>query len=118
MNFRSREKERLIPLKKALFSSPACCPGVYPKNKVQYENWTWYLLESENFDVYFYAGADELAHFAAIESERALSQIARDFRYEVSDRIPLVIYKSHNDFQTTNVTPGLLPEGWAVSPSI
>lgn len=94
-----------------LLLSVAASAQNFGKNKVQYENWTWYLLESENFDVYFYAGADELAHFAAIESERALSQIARDFRYEVSDRIPLVIYKSHNDFQTTNVTPGLLPEG-------
>lgn len=92
------------------------CAGIatgqgFGKNKVQYENWDWFLLESKNFDVYFYSGAEDLARFAAIESERALSQIAREFRYEISDRIPLIIYKSHNDFQTTNVTPGLLPEG-------
>ena len=84
---------------------------LFGKNKVQYENWEWFLLESRHFDVYFYAGAEDLAEFAAIESERALTQIARDFRYEISGRIPLIIYKSHNDFQTTNVTPGLLPEG-------
>jgi WD40 repeat protein len=83
----------------------------FGKNKVQYENWTWYTLKSEHFDIYFYAGAEELAHFTAIEAERALSQIARDFHYEVEETIPLIVYKSHNDFQTTNVTPSLLPEG-------
>ncbi len=102
-----------IRLSLLLVSVCACvAPGqVFGKNKVQYENWDWFLLESKNFDVYFYSGAEDLARFAAIESERALSQIAREFRYEISDRIPLIIYKSHNDFQTTNVTPGLLPEG-------
>ncbi len=83
----------------------------FGKNKVQYENWTWYTLSAEHFDIYFYEGAEELARFTAVESERALSQISRDFRYETESAIPLIIYKSHNDFQTTNVTPGLLPEG-------
>ena len=31
--------------------------------------------------------------------------------HEVRERIPLILYASHADFQATNITPGLIGEG-------
>lgn len=105
-----RRTSPLLLLFSLLLMVPASS-AQFGKNKVQYENWEWFYLETANFDIYFYEGADDIARFAAVEAERALAQVSREFRYEVTEKIPFIVYKSHNDFQSTNTTSGLLPEG-------
>jgi Tol biopolymer transport system component len=75
----------------------------FGKNKVQYASKDWYYVQSQHFDVYYYEpGGKYLASFAAEAAEDAYTQIADDFEYQISDRIPLLVYQSHNDFAVTN----------------
>ncbi|MEQ9280168.1 MAG: peptidase MA family metallohydrolase [Balneola sp.] len=76
----------------------------YGKNRVQYEDFEWRYLQSKHFDVYYYGEKNyKLAEFAAMSVESAYKQLKEDFDHELSDRISVIIYDSHNDFSQTNV---------------
>ncbi|HEX7069913.1 MAG TPA: peptidase S9, partial [Rhodothermales bacterium] len=74
----------------------------YGKNKVQYDAHEWSYVQSKHFDVYYYEGGYHLADFTAKSAEAAYEQIATLFQHEISDRIPILVYQSHNDFVVTN----------------
>ena len=80
-------------------------------NKVQYHDFDWHFLQSKHFDVYFYPGAYEIAVFVANEAESSYVALKTDFKYEITKRIKIILYKSHNDFQQTNVVDVYMPEG-------
>jgi len=84
---------------------------VFGKNKVQYKKFNWSFLQSDHFDVYFSDGGYMLAQFAASTAESAYTSLAKLFRYQLVNRVPLVVYNSHNDFQQTNVISEYLEEG-------
>ena len=89
----------------ALLLTPDAAPAQYfrfGKNKVQYEAHDWYYVQSKHFDVYYYEGGEYLANFTAKAAEEAYDQMAALFRYRISDRIPIIVYQSHNDFSVTN----------------
>jgi Tol biopolymer transport system component len=76
----------------------------YGKNRVQYEDFEWRYLQSKHFDVYYYGAKNyKLAEFASMSVESAYKQLKDDFGHELSDRISVIIYDSHNDFSQTNV---------------
>lgn len=83
----------------------------FGKNKVQYRNFDWYFIQSKHFDVYFYPQEYYLAEFTAQAAEAAYSSISEHFHYDITSRIPIVIYDSHNDWQQTNVVSEYLEEG-------
>ncbi len=76
----------------------------YGKNRVQYEDFEWRFLQSKHFDIYYYGEKNyKLAEFASMSVESAYKQLKDDFDHELSDRISVIIYDSHNDFSQTNV---------------
>ncbi|MFY0682923.1 MAG: PD40 domain-containing protein [Balneola sp.] len=76
----------------------------YGKNRVQYEEFEWRYLQSKHFDIYYYGAKNyKLAEFATMSVESAYKQLKSDFDHELSDRISVIIYDSHNDFSQTNV---------------
>lgn len=78
----------------------------FGKNRVQYSRFDWRFIQSEHFDVYYYDSKNYyLAEFTANSLEAAYAQLQRDFRHQLSDRISVIIYDSHNDFSQTNVVP-------------
>ncbi|MDP4233024.1 MAG: biopolymer transporter Tol [Bacteroidota bacterium] len=83
----------------------------FGKNKVEYKHFDWHYLQSPHFDIYFYQGGRELAEFAADHAEMALDSIERVMKYDITNRIAILIYNSHNDFQQTNAVGEFLPEG-------
>jgi len=83
----------------------------FGKNKIQYQKFDWHYIQTEHFDIYFYDGGDKLGKFSAEVLEDAYQTVKEELRYSLNKRVPIIIYNSHNEFQQTNVTPGLLPEG-------
>jgi len=75
----------------------------FGKNKVQYENFHWQYIQSEHFDIYFTDGGKSIAEFAAEIAEASYQQLREDLRYDLVDRIKIIVHNSHNDFQQTNV---------------
>ncbi|HEY9166830.1 MAG TPA: biopolymer transporter Tol [Candidatus Kryptonia bacterium] len=83
----------------------------FGQNKVQYRNFDWYFIQSKHFDIYFYPSEYYLAEFTANAAEAAYSSISAHFHYDITNRVPIVVYDSHNDWQQTNVVSEYLDEG-------
>ena len=85
--------------------------SVFGKNKVQYKNFDWQYIQTNHFDIYFSQDGYELAEFTADAAEDAYESIKKILRYDINNRIPLVVYNSHNEFQQTNVIDEYMEEG-------
>ncbi len=73
------------------------------KNKVQTKHFEWQYLQSEHFDVYFSRGGKGIAEFTARVAEESYRELSRDLKFELLDRVKILVYNSHNDFGQTNV---------------
>lgn len=85
--------------------------NIFGKNKVQYKKFNTYFIQSSHFDVYFFDDGYSIAEFTADAAEAAYRSISKNFRYQITNRIPIIVYNSHNDFQQTNVIYEYLEEG-------
>lgn len=85
--------------------------GNFGKNKVQYKNFNWSFIQTDHFDIYFYDGGTSIANFTATAAEEAYKSISKTMRYQLNNRIALMVYNSHNDFQQTNVVGEYMEEG-------
>ncbi|MCD6162038.1 MAG: PD40 domain-containing protein [candidate division Zixibacteria bacterium] len=83
----------------------------FGQNKVHYQNYDWCYIQTHNFDIYMNENQDSIATFAAGALENAYAIIKDELDHELTARVPVIIYSSPNDFQQTNVTSELLPEG-------
>ncbi len=83
----------------------------FGRNKVQYKEFTFEVLKTDHFDVYFYEEEREGAARVGRMAERWYARLSQVFEHEMSTRQPLVLYASHPDFEQTNVVGGMLGEG-------
>lgn len=83
----------------------------FGRNKVQYEDFEWRVLESGHFDVYHYTtiSADAIRD-AGRMAERWYGRYRGLFGHEFEDSKPLVLYADKPDFQQTNTTPGFVSQ--------
>lgn len=96
----------------ALVASPATSEAQYfGRNKVQYENFDWQILNTPHFEIFFYPEAEELAARAAVIAEDAYQRLSGVFEHEFEQQVPFILYASPNDFQQTNISDGLIGEG-------
>ncbi len=96
-----------------LLASAAEAYTYFGKNKVQYYKYDWQIIEGEHVDLYFYTAERELAERAAALAEESWEYLSLRMAYTPRERVPLIIYSSHSEFQETNILPYILPEGVA-----
>ncbi len=98
----------IAPLLAALSLIPAVkiFAQTFGRNHVQYKTFDTKYLQSAHFDIYFSAGGFALAEFTAEIAENSYRKLQKDFNYQLHDRIVILVYNSHNDFQQTNLSPG------------
>lgn len=83
----------------------------FGQNKVQYKTFDWSYLQSAHFDVYFSQGGESIAQFTATAAESSLVILENNIGYNIKNRIPIIVFNSHNEFQQNNVVDEYLPEG-------
>lgn len=91
---------------------PAGIYGQYfGRNKVDYESFDFSTMKSSHFKVYFY----EEERQAAADAIRMLEQWHNGMRVIFEESLgpdqPIILYANHADFQQTNVTGGIIPQG-------
>src|SRR5262245_4663679 len=89
-----------------LFLAASSFAQPFGKNHVQYKTFETKYIQSEHFDIYFSAGGFSLAEFTAEIAEESYRKLQTDFDYQLHDRIAILVYNSHNDFQQSNLSPG------------
>ena len=83
----------------------------YGKNIVQYDDFDWQFIQTENFDIYFYSEGEFQLEIIAKYCEDANDKIASLIGWQLKSRASIIIYNSHNDFQQTNVVDSYMEEG-------
>ena len=92
--------------------TPAAASAQYfGRNKVQYEEFDWRLLHTDQFDFHYYPDEVEAVTDAARMGERWYTRLSRVFNHEFTDVKPIILYANHPDFQQTNTTSGSISEG-------
>ncbi len=83
----------------------------FGRNKVHYEDFDWKILTTEHFDIYYYGEMEFIAEIGAAYAEEVYEELKVKMNHLVTRRVPLIFYNTSTDFQQTNTTPGLIPEG-------
>lgn len=83
----------------------------FGQNKVQYKVFDWKYLQSQHFDIYFNQGGEFIAQFTAVAAESSLVSLENNIGYGIKNRIPILVFNSHNEFQQNNAVDEYLSEG-------
>ena len=93
-----------------LISSNVLAQG-FGKNKITAQGFDWHIHRTEHFDIHYYPSEAKLVPVMAAIAEDAYEKHSEDFEHELKNRTPLILYKSHKDFQETNIILQELHEG-------
>ncbi len=95
----------------ALWAVPSVAEAQYfGRNKVQYQSFDFEVLETEHFDIYYYAEEEPALEFVALMAERWYARLSRLLDHELTNRQPLIIYASAPQFRQTNTLQGDIGE--------
>jgi Tol biopolymer transport system component len=76
----------------------------FGRNKVQYTDFGFKVIQTEHFDVYYYDRERTAALDAARMAERSYARLSKVLNHEFRERKPIILYASQSDFQQTNAT--------------
>ena len=99
----------------SLFALLAAASGAdaqyFGRNKVHYDRLDFRLLQTDHFDIHYYAEEEAATRHAARMAERWYARFSRILGHTFPARQPLIFYASHPHFSQTNLTPGSPGEG-------
>ena len=75
----------------------------FGKNRVQYREFTWFYYPSENFEVYYYIGGEDLAQYTLMACERNLKEMQQFFDYTIDEKIEVLSYLNQSEFRQSNL---------------
>ena len=113
-----RRLRPLLPLAVAaavLLPQPAAAQFIpyFGKNKVKYDAFAWRVYKSPHFEVFYYPEFEQ--HLARLVSylESGYLKLSTGLKHEMPEPIPVIFYKTHSEFEETNLFPSFVPEGVA-----
>ena len=86
----------------------------FGKNQVHYNTFEWYIYKTDHFEVFYYKEVEPHVERIASYAESAYQQVSADLKHDLGRvPVPLIIFKTHSEFQQQNVMPGVAQEGVA-----
>src|SRR5881398_267647 len=82
----------------------------FGRNKVQWENFKFKVLQTPHFDIYYYDQEADVVDDIGRMAERWYGRLSTVFNHSFN-RKPIVLYANAADFQQTTTTPGFIGEG-------
>jgi Tol biopolymer transport system component len=82
----------------------------FGENKVQYREFDWRVMPTPHFKIFFYTGGEEIVKFGAEVLEDSYKRLSNALASTPQEKIPVIIYNNHGDFEQTNVTLELIEE--------
>jgi hypothetical protein len=82
----------------------------FGRNKVQWENFHFRVLQTEHFDIYYYDQEADVVNDIGRQAERWYARLSRVFNHSF-ERKPIVLYANPADFQQTTTTGEILGQG-------
>ena len=83
----------------------------FGKNQIRYDNFDWQIYETDHFEIFYYPELEQ--HLARIASyaESAYAQVSADLTHDLANRVQVIVFKTHSEFEQQNIAPGQSPEG-------
>ncbi|MYI74890.1 MAG: hypothetical protein F4057_06095, partial [Acidobacteria bacterium] len=81
------------------------------KNRVKYDRFDWHIYETDHFEIYYYPELEEHLERVAGYAESAYQEVSARLRHDLAFAVPLIVFKTHSEFEQQNVFPGARPEG-------
>ncbi len=106
---------RLVPvfvaIVLAVLPALAQTDGYFGQNKISYKKFDWKIYRAPHFDVHYYDAVEPQLQSLVSAMESAYLDVSRQLDHEVRERIPIILYATHSDFEQTNVILEELDEG-------
>ena len=83
----------------------------YGKNLVRYDRFDWQIYKTEHFEIYYYPSIEQHLERVAGYAESAYQQVSAELKHDLAVKVPLIIFKTHSEFEQQNVIPGAVQEG-------
>ncbi len=94
----------------SLFLTEVAYSQYFGRNKVQYQQFDFKIIESDNYQIYYYPQAEAIVTDATSMLERWYTRFSELFGYRLSQKQKVILYANHADFQQTNVIGGQIPQ--------
>lgn len=78
----------------------------FGRNKPRYRSFDFKVLESQNFELYYYAKNQEVVNNFASELENWYKIQSRVIEHNIPFKNPFILYTNHAEFQQTNAISG------------
>jgi WD40 repeat protein len=83
----------------------------FGKNNIHYDKFEWHIYQTDHFEIYYYPELQQHLERVAAYAESAYQQISADLKHDLSFKVPLILFKTHSEFEQENVDPGAAQEG-------
>ncbi len=83
----------------------------FGKNNIHYDRFDWHIYTTDHFEIYYYPEIEQHLERVAGYAESAYQQVSSDLKHDLSSKVPLILFKTHSEFEQQNVIPGAAQEG-------
>jgi WD40 repeat protein len=83
----------------------------FGKNNIHYDKFDWQIYKTDHFEIYYYPEMEKHLERIAGYAESAYQQVSADLKHDLSFKVPLILFKTHSEFEQENVDPGAAQEG-------
>ena len=80
--------------------------GYFGQNKIAYDKFRWKIYKAPHFDIYYYPESEPFLDDIVSYSESAYVRLSKELDHELRFRIPMIVYKTHGEFEETNIKIG------------
>jgi len=83
----------------------------YGKNNIHYDTFEWQVYQTDHFEIYYYPELEKHLERIAGYAESAYQKVSADLHHDLSAKVPMILFKTHSEFEQQNVIPGAAQEG-------
>src|SRR5437588_10908078 len=83
----------------------------FGKNLIHYDKFEWHIYKTDHFEIYYYPDTERHLERVASYAESAYQKVSADLKHDLSFKVPLILFKTHSEFEQENVAPGEAQEG-------
>src|SRR6266498_3996091 len=77
----------------------------FGKNNIHYDKFEWFIYTTDHFEIFYYPQLEPHLERIAGYAESAYQQISADLKHDLSFKVPLILFKTHSEFEQQNVAP-------------
>src|SRR6476646_1900929 len=83
----------------------------FGKNRVRYDRFNWHIYKTDHFEIYYYPELQKHLERVASYAESAYQHFSAELKHDLTQKVPLILFKTASEFQENNIIGGDTPEG-------